>query len=1308
MPDEKRIQDVLEAVLSSQRTPEEVCASDPELLREVRTRWERLRRVGYHIDALFPPDEPTKRDNKTNFNPEIELPEIRGYEVESILGRGGAGVVFKARHLKLNRIVALKMLLAGAYAGPEELGRFRREAEAVAALRHPNIVPVYDAGEVTDRPYFTMEYVEGGTLAQSLATGQPPPRRAAELVATLASAVQFAHQSGFIHRDLKPGNILLAREGTPKISDFGLARSIANGPEFTLTGARLGTPSYMAPEQAMGRTSAIGPAVDIYALGAVLYELLTGRPPFDGQSAAETVQRVTTDELAPPSRLNSRVPRDLETICLKCLQKNPSRRYASAQGLADDLHRFLDGKPVLARPIGVLERIMKWVQRRPTLALLTLTLFASLAAAFSIGIWLHQREAMLLDDMQKKETLRQMEKSTRQAAAQQAIKTGIHEAYRAAKDERFQDALVILNEARGHIPSADSQEWKERIADVEAEVRFHEQLENIRLRAVYVNLGGTSRLHTADFKLLATEYRKAFAERALDIDGDPVEVAARIEASVLGSQTVAALDEWARAAFVSKRAAEHRKLLHIARLADRGSAWRDRFRDPAAWQDLEKLRELAKEAFALPEPPQAHQLGIIAMLFEHLGTRREGTRFLVKAVRHRPNDCWLNWEMACSYFTEGKYMDAIPFLRVVVAIRPRNPGTTNVLAYALMQAGECDECIELGHRAVSLAPDVAFYRYTLMFMLLDVGRWNEAIEEGRRYVEANPNSPRARLQLAVGLGRVGRHEDAIAACRKAIGMRPGNFVAGHRLGLLLWDTGRQEQAVVELQKAIDELATQNSSGLTEELQMYGLSELSLRRDLGSQLQGIRRHAEALVHLEWVAREVDPRQPRADPGRAMVSDYIDSQIRLVRSYLALGRFTDAYACAQRAFDLLPANRQHEQRALVDICKLLVPLEFGLADYLIGDKLVQDAATEVVLAECCLTDMDYPAASARLFDSVLQKNPPFGDERIFRYRLLATCAAARAGCGLGEDGAKLDDKARADLRKKALNWLSAERDRWMQRRKQARPGELPAETVTPWLHRKELACVRDEAALATLPEDEREKWQRLWGEVKDLALCDAGPLYNRARAHADRGQWAEAAACYARLKQNDAFTFADQWFECAAVHLLAGDRDHYERTYRHMLTEKMLADKRKSRPYLVARTCTLAPISASDVSLASRIAARELTDSRTAFWSLTEQGALCVRTNSAKDAIGLLQESLDSDKSPGAAVLNWLWLALAYQKLGNTGEAHAWLNKADAWFESVGSVRPTSPERLSGLHLHNWLEAHILRREAESLLSPKSAK
>jgi serine/threonine-protein kinase len=324
-------------------------------------------------------------------HPSGSAPEIPGYEILEKLGEGGMGVVYKARQQGLNRLVALKMIRGSAELSTEHLERFRTEAEAVARLEHPHIVHIYQVGEHHNRPYFSLEYVAGGSL-QARCDGTPQPaRQAAQLVQTLARAIQAAHERGIVHRDLKPANILLTPQGVPKITDFGLAKQLDTDAGQTKSGAILGTPSYMAPEQAQSNGSAIGPATDVYSLGALLYELLTGRPPFKAATVLETLDQVRHAQPVPPGKLRPGLPRDLETICLKCLHKEPQRRYVSAAALTDDLRRYLLDRPIRARPVGALERTARWAKRKPLVASLALALLLMGIGGLSAVLWQWRR-----------------------------------------------------------------------------------------------------------------------------------------------------------------------------------------------------------------------------------------------------------------------------------------------------------------------------------------------------------------------------------------------------------------------------------------------------------------------------------------------------------------------------------------------------------------------------------------------------------------------------------------------------------------------------------------------------------------------------------------------------------------------------------------------------------------------------------------------------------------------------------------------------------------------------------------------------
>jgi WD40 repeat protein/serine/threonine protein kinase len=392
---------------------EEMCRDCPDLLDELRRRVAALQPMSPLVQvahgAAMPDNlqatilaghDAALASRDLSRDAVAALPSIAGYEVVKELGRGGMGVVYLARQTRLGRLVAIKMLV-DPRGSADQKRRFQAEAEAVARLQHPNIVAVFEVGEAEGRAFCVLEYVEGGNLADALNGVPCLPRLAAELLATLTDAVAAAHERGIVHRDLKPANVLLSaacglagqsEQGTakpqaarqalagavPKITDFGLAKRLDEGQSLTRTGQVMGTPTYMAPEQAEGHK--VGPAADVYSLGAILYECLTGRPPLLGSSALDTMILALTQEPVPPRQLNAQVPRDLETICLKCLHKQPGNRYRSARDLADDLRRFLNGEPIHARPIGTIERLLRWCKKHPAVAALTAVVFLLLAA----------------------------------------------------------------------------------------------------------------------------------------------------------------------------------------------------------------------------------------------------------------------------------------------------------------------------------------------------------------------------------------------------------------------------------------------------------------------------------------------------------------------------------------------------------------------------------------------------------------------------------------------------------------------------------------------------------------------------------------------------------------------------------------------------------------------------------------------------------------------------------------------------------------------------------------------------------------
>ena len=630
MSGDLRVERLIEEILDSDCTPEEACGDCPELLPRVKARLGQIRAVDGQFDALFPtpgscPPPPASA--------EAGPPHFPGFEVRELLGRGGMGIVYRAWDQRLHRDVAIKMLIAGAYARPEELERFLRGAEAKAGLRHPNIVQVYDVGDLDGRPYFTMEFVEGGSLAQRLAGAPMPPGEAAVLVATLADAVQAAHDGGIIHRDLKPANILLTADGTPKVTDFGLARRLDGGAGLTQTGDTLGTPSYMAPEQAQGKSNTVGPAADVYALGAILYESLTGRPPFRSGTSVETIRQVIDDEPVPPSRLNARVARDLETICLKCLSKEPAGRYPSAAVLAEDLRRFRRGEAITARAPGRAERLARWLRRRRSQAAVMAAGTLMAVGLVGGGLWLWSEER----------------------AIEQRLENDLREAARSQQAADWSGAALALERARGLLgrggPATLRRRLDEAVQDLDRARREHglvTRLEAIRLARLtlaegHYNPGAERRFNDGRAN---RAYEAAFREAHVGTpDDDPADVGARVAASAVRAPVVSALDDWAACAADGRRRAW---VLMVARRAD-PDAWRDRARDPAVWEDPAALARLAGSAPVADQP-----LSLLVALGERLqAVGGDGTGFLSRVRQAAPDDFWVNLVLGNAFREQG-------------------------------------------------------------------------------------------------------------------------------------------------------------------------------------------------------------------------------------------------------------------------------------------------------------------------------------------------------------------------------------------------------------------------------------------------------------------------------------------------------------------------------------------------------------------------------------------------------------------------------------------------------------------------------
>jgi serine/threonine-protein kinase len=1018
-------------------------------------------------DTLFPSPGKNAADD-----PHAQ-PEVRSfgdYELLDKVSQGGMGVVYKARRRTLNRVVALKMIRGKCVDSPADLQRFQVESETAARLDHPNIVPVYDVGVCEGQPYFSMKLVEGGSLKENLARFHADFRGAARLLADVARAIHHAHQHGVLHRDLKPANIVLDAGNHPYVTDFGLAKLLASSQGLTHSGEIVGTPAYMAPEQASGQKGAGTTASDVYGLGAILYEVLTGRTPFQGDTVYYLLEQIRTREPEKPRRLNPRVDRDLETICLKCLEKEPGRRYASAAALAEDLERWLAGEPIQARPLSRLARMWRWSRRHKAAMAVAVAVFAAASITAGTGLWWAQKRS----------------------EAEWAVAGYVQQAKLLQEQGRWDEASQVLARAEERLAGGGLAGLLERVRRLRDEAAWVNELEDARLRAAE---SGMDRSFVSDFIGADRAYQAAFGQRGLDFDTlDPEEAAARIRAFGVRTRLSEALDVWAD---IKRRlrAGSEEHLRAVADTAD-DDPWCRRLRRLAGRMNRVGLEQLAAEDNALVQ--SASNLVLLGRALRAAGGQVAAEQLLRRAQQLHPEDFWINFELGYLLamgddLPSDRIEEAIGFHRVAQALRPQSPMVHNNLGVVLGQRGKWPEAEVAFRKAVALKPDYAQAYYNLGSALREQGKLVEAVEEYRKAIALRTDFPEAHCNLGAVLRGQGELAEAVEELQKAIALRPDLFEAHANLGMTLKDQGKLGEAEAACRKAIalnpDESGVHTNLGVVlMEQGRLGEAEAAARKAIALKpgyskafyILGCSLLAqEKLLEAEAAFRKASVLKP----------DHPEAHCNLGHALRDQGRFLDGLAALKRGHDLGSRNPRwpYPSAQWVHQCERLLQLDGKLPAILSGKEQPADAAERIALAELCqLSCKKRYASAALLYDEAFAAEPERASDRPSDPRYNAACAAALAGCGQGVDADSLDPSARARLRQQALGWLGADLAAWRNVLEGDRSKAAPAVRwqMRHWQKDTDFAGVRGTQALSRLPEDERRAWQKLWADVEEL--------------------------------------------------------------------------------------------------------------------------------------------------------------------------------------------------------------------------------
>jgi serine/threonine protein kinase/Tfp pilus assembly protein PilF len=1004
-------------------------------------------------------------------------PHIRYHKVRDH-AEGGLGIVFVARDEELNREVALKEIKPKYADNLASQARFLVEAEITGGLEHPGIVPVYGLGHYDDgRPYYAMRFIRGNSLKDAIKAfhadatlKNDPGARTLALQKLLrrfldvCNAIAYAHNRGVLHRDLKPDNVMVGKYGETLVVDWGLAKTVgrsgvdgdgqvaestihpasASGSAETIPGSVIGTPGYMSPEQATGRLDMLGPASDVYGLGATLYALLTGRVPFADKDLAELLRKVERGEFPHPRESTPWLDPALEAVCLKAMALKPEARYASPRELADDVERWIADEPVAAYPEPFTRRARRWAGRHRTI--LATASSALLVAVLLIGnvAW-QQSEQRRRTDRGARSILDRAEYLATQARASGDLGTwdaAVAEVLRAKERLDSADGSPELGLEASRLLSANRADRLLQARDRQVV----DALEEARLQGANVKDGGFdahARLHA---------YLAAFRAYGIDLATRSVEDAARhIRSSRVADNLIAALDDCSR---YSKQIPSER-LAAIAREAETDPV-RASIREAVSRRDAAALRHLCASE------DDRRKLGSRArLLFESLlSLDPEGSFPLLEAIlREHPADFWLNHDLGSAYLNAKppKPAEAVHFFSIAVALRPDSPGVHVNLGNALRAQGHLDRAVAEWEAANRIKPDYALAHYNLGNTLRAQGHLDRAVAEWEAANRIKPDAL-AHTNLGNALQAQGHLDRAVAEYAAAIRLKPDDAVAHSNLGAVLIKQGHLERAIAEYEAAI-----------------------RLKPD----------HAEAHYNLGNALRAQGPLERAVAEYEAAIRlkpDHAEAHCNRGLILLRMGKFGEGLESLEKGHAL--GSRQpgwrYPSETWVRNARRLVDLEAKLPAILKGEVTPRDSAERLALVDVCYKTGRY-ATSARFWDEAFAETPALADDMVKQNRYSAACSASLAASGRGKDEPMPDDPAKTRLREQALGWLRLDLAAWGKvldggnepARKQA-----VAQQLAHWKEDADLAGIRDEEPLAKLPEAEREAFRTLWADVDRL--------------------------------------------------------------------------------------------------------------------------------------------------------------------------------------------------------------------------------